>query len=212
MEAPLRLKGRLVNQRTGKIIEQEIYLGEIPVMTDQGTFVINGVERVIISQLIRSAGIFFTSETNGERRFYGAKIIPNRGAWLEFETDLNDCIWVKIDRKRKVPATTLLRAFGYATNEELLAPFRDLEAPDKAGIRPTLEKDPAKNEGEGLKEIYKRIRPGDLATIENARDLIMKMFFSFERYDLGRVGRYKINHRFNLDFPVTKEHRTLEAG
>ena len=209
-EAPLRLKGRLVNQRTGKIIEQEIYLGEIPTMTDQGTFVINGVERVIISQLIRSAGIFFTSETNGERRFYGAKIIPNRGAWLEFETDANDCIWVKIDRKRKVPATTLLRAFGYASNEELLAPFRDLEQPDKAGIRPTLEKDPAKNEGEGLKEIYKRIRPGDLATVENARDLIMKMFFSFERYDLGRVGRYKINHRFSLNFPVTKEHRTLK--
>ncbi|HLC99734.1 MAG TPA: DNA-directed RNA polymerase subunit beta [Patescibacteria group bacterium] len=209
-EAPMRIKARLVNQRTGRIIEQEVYLGDIPLMTNHGTFVINGVERVIVSQLIRSAGIFFTAETIGDRRFYGAKIIPNRGAWLEFETDANGVVWVKIDRKRKVPATTLLRAFGYMTTEEIAALFKDLEKPSEVSIRETLEKDPAKNEGEGLKEVYKRIRPGDLATIENARDLIMKMFFTFERYDLGRVGRYKINHRFGYTYPVNKEHRTLK--
>ncbi|MEK9152918.1 MAG: DNA-directed RNA polymerase subunit beta, partial [Patescibacteria group bacterium] len=189
-EAPLRVKTRLINKRTAETKEQEIYLGDFPIMTDRGTFIVNGIERVVVSQLVRSAGVFFTSENVRGRKYFGAKIIPNRGAWLEMETDSSNVIWVKIDRKRKVAVTSLLRAFGYGNDEEILALFRDIDKhPSINYIANTIEKDIAKSEDDGLKEIYKRIRPGDLATTDNARSLIHSMFFNFDRYDLGKVGR-----------------------
>ncbi len=209
-EAALRVKTRLVNKRTGEIKEQEVYLGDFPIMTGRGTFVINGIERVVVSQLIRSAGVFFTFEQARGRNYYGAKIIPNRGAWLEFETDANNVIWVKIDRKRKVSATALLRAFGYSSDETIKDLFKDVDThADNHHIEASLAKDSSHNEGEGLKEVYKRIRPGDLATVDNARQLIHNMFFNFARYDFDRVGRYKLNKRFNLNVPITKENRIL---
>lgn len=201
-EAPLRVKARLENIRTKEVKEQEIFLGDLPVMTDRGTFIINGVERVIISQLVRSAGAFFSAEVVRGRCYYGAKIIPNRGAWLEFETDAKNVIWVKIDRKRKVAVTALLRAFGYTTDKEILDLFSDIDThPMNKYIETTIAKDISTNEEEGLKEVYKRIRPGDLATADNARQLIHSMFFNFDRYDLGAVGRYKFNLRFGVDNP-----------
>jgi len=210
-EAALRVQVKLINKKTNEIKEQSIYLGDFPVMTERGTFIINGIERVVVSQLIRSAGVFFASEFIRGRNFYGAKIIPNRGAWLEIETDMNDIMWVKIDRKRKVPITALLRAFGYGSDEELAQLFADLNLPEaKEYLAKTLAKDPSHSEAEGLKEVYKRIRPGDLATVDNARELIHKMFFSFDRYDFGKVGRYKLNQRFAFDLPNDAEHRVLQ--
>ena len=209
-EAALRVKTQLTNKRTGEIKEQQVYLGDFPIMTPRGTFVINGIERVVVSQLIRSAGVFFTSEFLRGRRYYGAKIIPNRGAWLEFETDANSVIWVKIDRKRKVAVTSLLRAFGIAGNEDIKAKFADVDThPDNHYIAATLLKDASKDEAEGLIEVYKRIRPGDLATVDNAKQLIHNMFFNFARYDFGRVGRYKLNQRFGFNIPNAKETRVL---
>ena len=212
-EAPLRVKTRLVNIRTKDVKEQEIYLGDLPLMTPRGTFVINGVERVVVSQLVRSAGAFFTAEVYRGRRYYGAKIIPNRGAWLEFETDAKNVIWVKIDRKRKVAVTALLRAFGVAQDEAIMDLFRDIDVhPTNHYIESTLNKDTSKTEDEGLIEVYKRIRPGDRATADNAKSLIHSMFFNFDRYDLGKVGRYKFNLRFNIDVSaedVTKEENRI---
>ncbi len=208
-EAALRVNAVLTNKRSKTKKEQEVYLGDFPLMTDRGTFIINGIERVVVNQLIRSAGVFFTSEIIKGRRHYGAKIIPNRGAWLEFETDAKGLIWVKVDRKRKVAATSLLRAFGLSTDEEIIIAFAKVDTGDHKFITETITKDLAKSEGEGLKEVYKRIRPGDLATVDNARSLIHSMFFNFSRYDFGRVGRYKINKRFGFDLPITKENRVL---
>ncbi|TAL20256.1 DNA-directed RNA polymerase subunit beta [Patescibacteria group bacterium] len=200
-EAPLRVKARLVNKRSGSVKEQEIYLGDLPLMTDRGTYIVNGIERVVVSQLVRSAGVFFTSEFTRGRKYYGAKIIPNRGAWLEMETDLQNVLWVKIDRKRKVAVTSLLRAFGYGTDEDIKELFADADThPTIHYIEATLAKDQAKTQEEGLTEVYKRIRPGDLATTDNARSLIHAMFFNFDRYDLGRVGRYKFSQRFGLKY------------
>ena len=209
-EAPLRVKVELVSKKTSKSSKQEIYLGDFPLMTDRGTFIINGIERAVVSQLIRSPGVLFTSEFINGRKFYGAKIIPNRGAWLEIETDSNGVIWVKIDRKRKVAITALLRAFGYSTDQEITDLFKDVDThPNIRYIENTLKKDISHSEAEGLIEIYKRIRPGDLATADNAKSLIYSMFFNFDRYDLSAVGRYKINQRFNLDTPNDEEHRIL---
>jgi len=209
-EAPLRVKAVLTNKKDNTKKEQEIYLGDFPIMTDRGTFIINGIERAVISQIIRSAGVFFTSNYTRGKRFYGAKIIPNRGAWLEIETDINNILWVKIDRKRKVALTSLLRAFGYSSDEEILALFKDTDNnPGVKFIQNTLTKDIAKNMDDGLIEVYKRIRPGDLATADNAKSLIYSMFFRFERYDLGKVGRYKINQRFNLDLANIPDNRIL---
>ncbi len=214
-ESPMRVKARLKNLRTEEVKEQEIYLGDFPVMTPRGTFIINGVERVVVSQLVRSAGAFFTAENMRGRRYYGAKIIPNRGAWLEFETDAKNVIWVKIDRKRKVAITALLRAFGYGTNESILELFKEVDIhPAVRYIDATLQKDASTNEEEGLREVYKRIRPGDLATADNARTLIHAMFFNFDRYDLGGVGRYKFNIRFGIANPeegVLEEERRILA-
>ncbi|MBI2635249.1 MAG: DNA-directed RNA polymerase subunit beta [Parcubacteria group bacterium] len=242
-EAPLRVKLELVNRRTKKAKEQEIYLGDFPIMTERGTFIVNGVERVVVSQLIRSPGVFFTAAVWRGRKLFGAKIIPNRGAWLEFETDPDGIISVKIDRKRKTPVTALLRAFGSQksqisnlksqkntqipntkykiqdTNEELLKLFKDIDTGSIKYIETTLKKDLSKNAGDGFIEIYKRLRPGDPATPENARQLIEGMFFRFDRYDLAKVGRFKMNQRLGrqttnnkqqtTNFEYTKEDRLL---
>jgi DNA-directed RNA polymerase subunit beta len=210
LEAPLRAKVRLVNEETKKSVRQEIFLGDFPLMTDRGTFIINGIERVVVSQIIRSAGVFFSANGIGGRRYYGAKLIPNRGAWLEIETDAKNVLWVKIDRKRKVAVTSLLRAFGYSTDEEIMELFKDVDThPDFSFIENTFAKDVAENMDEGLIEVYKRIRPGDMATPENAKSLIYAMFFRFDRYDFSRVGRYKINQRFGFDIPNNKDTRIL---
>ncbi|MBA3047293.1 DNA-directed RNA polymerase subunit beta [Candidatus Falkowbacteria bacterium] len=219
-EAPFRINARLVNKKSNKTVSQEVFLGDFPLMTKNGTFIVNGIERVVVSQLIRSAGVIFTSENIRGKKYYGAKIIPNRGAWLEIETDMNNVIWVRIDRKRKVAITSLLRAFGFASDEEIKELFSAKGGSASGGkdadfgkeisyIDSTIAKDIAKNEAEGLKEVYKRIRPGDLATTDNARQLIHSMFFRFDRYDFDRVGRYKINKRFGFDIPNNKETRIL---
>ncbi|EKE07561.1 MAG: hypothetical protein ACD_18C00054G0002 [uncultured bacterium] len=213
-EAPLRVNVRLANKRTNKTEKQEIYLGDMPLMTDRGTFIVNGIERVVVTQLIRSAGAFFTAELSRGRRFYGAKIIPNRGAWIEIETDQNNVLWIKVDRKRKVAATSLLRAFGYSTDEQIKELFTDVNThPNIDYIESTLKKDAASNEDEGLIEVYRRIRPGDLATSDNAKSLIHAMFFNFDRYDLGKVGVYKFDIKFDLNLKKedydNKEQRVL---
>lgn len=210
-ESALRIKTQLTNKQTGEIKEQEVYLGEFPIMTERGTFIINGVERVVVSQIIRSPGVFFTANTFRGEKLFGAKVIPNRGAWLEFETDPQGVIYVKIDRKRKVAVTSLLRAFGYGTDKEILELFRDVDThPTKKYIKATLSKDIAKNSSEGLIEVYRRIRPGDLATADNAKSLIEAMFFNLDRYDLGKVGRFRMNQRLKLNIPVTVENRTFK--
>src|SRR3989339_139083 len=213
-ESPLRVNVRLTNSRTGKSEKQEIYLGDVPLMTDRGTFVVNGIERVAVSQLIRSAGAFFTAEAVRGRRFYGAKIIPNRGAWIEIETDQNNVLWIKVDRKRKVAATSLLRAFGYKNDEDIKKLFEDVNThPNIDFIDNTIKKDAARSEEEGLIEVYRRIRPGDLATADNAKGLIHAMFFNFDRYDLGKVGVYKFATKFSLNLTQeqydNKEERVL---
>jgi len=209
-EAALRVKARLVNKKTGQAVSQEVFLGDFPLMTQNGTFIINGIERAVVSQLIRSAGVIFTAENIRGRKYYGAKIIPNRGAWIEMETDVNNVLWARIDRKRKVAVTSLLRAFGYSEDEDIKKVLSDVDIADGISyVDATIDKDLAKNEAEGLKEVYKRIRPGDLATPENAKQLIHSMFFRFDRYDFDRVGRYKLNQRFNFDIPNNKETRIL---
>ncbi|MBU2101636.1 DNA-directed RNA polymerase subunit beta [Patescibacteria group bacterium] len=190
-EAPLRVKVRLVNKVTGKKKEQEIYLGDIPVMTDRGTFIVSGHERVIISQLIRSPGVYFKDNLYRGRRLFGAKIIPSRGTWLEIETDPDKSIGVKIDRHRKVPITSLLRVFGFS-QEEIKKIFKE-------DIEPTLKKDAAETLEESYIEIYQRIRPGDLATPEDAKKLVDSMLFQEDRYDLSAVGRFKMNQRLELN-------------
>ncbi len=208
-EASLRVETTLLNKKSGGKTTQEVFLGDFPIMTKNGTFIINGIERAIVSQLIRSAGVIFTAEQIRGRKYYGAKIIPNRGAWIEMETDAAGVIWARIDRKRKVAVTSLLRAFGFGSDEEIRALFKDVEKTEVDYIEATLAKDTAKDEAEGLIEVYKRIRPGDLATADNAKSLIHSMFFRFDRYDFDRVGRYKLNKRFGFDIPNNKSTRIL---
>jgi DNA-directed RNA polymerase subunit beta len=207
-EAPLLANVELVNKVTGEVKKQEIYLGDYPWMTSRGTFVINGAERVVVSQLIRSAGVFFTADQHGTSRLYGAKVIPGRGAWLEFETAANGTIYVKIDRKRKIPVTTLLRALGVgeARMKEI---FKHVDTGKLSYVDATLDKDPARGQNDALIEVYRRLRPGDLATVDNARGLIENMFYNFKRFDFSRVGRYKINKRLDLDVPNTTENRVM---
>lgn len=204
-EAPLRAKLRLENKKSGEIKEQEIYLGDFPIMTNRGTFIVNGVERVIISQIVRSPGVFFTVEFQKGKKCFGAKIIPNRGAWIEFETDTDDSIHVRIDRKRKIPVSALLKVFAFADNQEILDAFPD----DDKYIKATLAKDISKTRDDAYIEMYKRIRPGDLATVDNAKQLVNSMFFSAARYDLSEVGRYKFNTRM---FGKRPEHPKTEEG
>lgn len=207
-EAPLKARVELTNKVTGDVKEHEIYLGDFPWMTERGTFVINGAERVVVSQLIRSAGVFFTSEIVGGRNLYGAKVIPGRGAWLEFETAANSALFVKIDRKRKIPVTTLLRALGM-NEASMKDTFKHVDQGESNYIEATLDKDPSRTASEALIEVYRRLRPGDLATVDNARSLLENMFYNFKRFDFSRVGRYKINKRLNLKVANTAENRVM---
>ena len=196
-EGVLRVKVRLTNKETGEIKEQEVYLGELPLITKRGTFIINGVERAVVSQLIRSPGAYFSAEVKKQGTFFRAEIIPSRGAWLEFETHTDGAIYVKVDRRRKLPATALARAMGVKTTEELNKKFKDVPKAGASYIENTLYVDGTKTPGEALVEIYKRLRPGEMATEDNAKDLF-KAMFSFERYDMERVGRWKLNQRLGL--------------
>ena len=231
--SPLWLKVRLINKETGEIQEQEVFMGDFPLMTSNGTFVINGAERVVVSQLIRSPGGYFTSEEDRAtgRKLCFSKLIPNRGAWLEFETSKRDLISVKVDRKRKLPVSVLLRAIqivdldddtlkaamkdpsictnmGLGTDEQLLSLFEDVDTePDHKFIAASIDKDPTKNVNEALLDFYKKLRPGDPPTIDNAVNFLLSLLFSPRRYDLSKVGRYKLNRRLGLDIPI--EHRTL---
>ncbi len=211
-EAPLHVNVELTNKVTGEVKEQEIYLGDYPWMTERGTFVVNGTERVVVSQLIRSAGVFFTADTTPGRNYYGAKLIPGRGAWLEFETSASGAIYVKIDRRRKIPVTTLLRALGYGKVSDIRQEFTDIDTGDVKYIEATLEKDPSHGPNEALIEVYRKLRPGDLATVDNARQMIERMFFDFKRFDYSRVGRFKLNQRLGLDVANTTENRVFQMS
>jgi len=209
-KAPLKVRVSLLNKRTEEIKEADVFMGDFPIMTHRGTFIINGVERVIVSQIVRSYGVLFANTEVAGRKLFGAKIIPSRGAWLEVETDLKNVISVKIDRKRRIPVTTFLRALGVGNDDEIKALFADVDVDDENHyIEATLKKDPAKNYEEGLVETYKKIRPGDLATVESAKSFIEAMFSNIKRYDIGRVGRYKINARLKVDTKNVPENRVL---
>jgi len=208
-EVPLKATAELVNKETGEVRQQEIFLGDYPWMTERGTFIINGAERVVVSQLVRSPGVFFTSERGAAMDLYGAKVIPSRGAWLELDTSATGVISVKIDRKRKLPVTTLLRSFGFASDDEIKALFKDVDTGQVKYIDETLAKDASSSMSEALMEVYRRIRPGDLATAENSKSLIESMFFDFKRYDFSKVGRYKLNKRLHLDVANIVENRVL---
>lgn len=210
-EAPLRAKITLINNQTKKKTTQEVFLGDVPMMTERGTFVINGTERVIIAQILRSPGVFFTENISRDKRYFGAKLIPTRGAWIEIETDGTGVMWAKIDRKRKVALTALLRAFGISKNSDLISTFADVDTGNVKFIKETIAKDAAKDHKSGFVEVYRRIRPGDLATDDNARQLIEGMFFNFSRYDLGKVGRYKVNSRLGVDLSEEPKHRVLQV-
>ncbi|HJJ17715.1 MAG TPA: DNA-directed RNA polymerase subunit beta [Clostridiaceae bacterium] len=192
----LHVKVRLINRETGEIKEQEIYLGDFPLMTDSGTFVINGAERVVVSQLVRSPGCYYGEEfdTKTGKRTYNSTVMPLRGAWLEYETDGNDIFWVRVDRTRKVPVTTLLRAIGIATDSQIIDLFGEEEM-----IKATINKDTIKDQDEALIEIYKKLRPGELPTVDAARNLFNGLFYDNKRYDLAKVGRYKFNQKLALD-------------
>ena len=209
-EAPLHVKAELTNKVTGEVKEQNIYFGDYPWMTDRATFIINGTERVIVSQLIRSAGVFFIADSFNGKRYYGAKVIPGRGAWLEFETATNGSINVKIDRRRKIPVTTFLRALGIVKNSEIKELFADVDNGPINYIDSTIDKDITTSQAAALLEVYRRLRPGDLATVENARSMVERTFFDYKRYDYSRVGRFKLNQRLGFDTPNDSAHRTLQ--
>jgi DNA-directed RNA polymerase subunit beta len=193
--APLRVKARLTNKETGEIKEQDVFMGDFPLMTEKGTFIINGAERVIVSQLVRSPGVYYHSGSDATgKKTYSATVIPNRGAWLELETDTHDVAYVRIDRTRKLPVSVLIRALGYTTNEQILELYDQDEF-----MKITLERDTSQNKEEALVEIYKRLRPGEPPTIDSARALLEGLFLDPRRYDLGRVGRYKLNKKLKLD-------------
>jgi DNA-directed RNA polymerase subunit beta len=195
-KAPLMCDVILSNRITGKSKASRVFLGDFPVMTDRGTFIVNGIERVVVSQIVRSYGVIFIAEELAGKKYFGAKLIPSRGAWLEFETSNRGVISVKVDRKRKIPVTTFLKAMGMESNDKILRTFADVDDNiDLKFIENTLAKDIAKDKETALVEVYKRIRPGDLATAEAAKVFIDALFFNPKRYDLGRVGRYKVNRR-----------------
>ena len=196
----LHVKVRLINRETGEIKEQEIYLGDFPLMTDSGTFIINGAERVVVSQLVRSPGCYYAEvfDTKTGKRTYTSTVMPLRGAWLEYETDGNDIFYVRVDRTRKVPITTLLRAIGLVTDDQI----RDLFGNEEL-IEATIAKDPIKTQEEALIEIYKKLRPGELPTVEAARSLFDGLFYDNRRYDLAKVGRYKFDQKLSLATRIT---------
>ncbi len=224
--APLHVLARLTNKETGEIIEKDIFMGDFPLMTSEGTFIINGTERVVVSQLVRSPGVYFSSDEKPMtgKSLFSARLIPNRGAWLELETSSKHLLTVKVDRKRKLPVTTLLRAIAslardsyhredldMSTDQGILDAFARVDnGPDVRYIQATLERDPVKKEDEALLELYRKLRPGDPATVENARSLVKNLFFNARRYDLGSVGRYKLNRKLDLSIPLSQRTLTLD--
>lgn len=197
--AALKVKARLHNKETGETIDNDVFMGDFPLMTENGTFIINGAERVIVSQLVRSPGIYYAIDFDKiGKKLFSATVIPNRGAWLEYETDSNDIFYVRVDRTRKVPVTVLLRALGLGSDAEILETFGE-----EPKILQTIEKDTTKTYEEGLLEIYKRIRPGEPPTVESAQTLLGNMFFDPRRYDLAKVGRYKFNKKLALRNRIT---------
>jgi len=196
--APLKVRVRLINKETGEVKEQEIFMGDFPLMTETGTFVINGAERVIVSQLVRSPGIYYAMDRDKTgKKLYSNTVIPNRGAWLEYETDSNNIVSVRIDRTRKLPITVFLRALGYGTDAQLIQLFGEDEK-----LLATIQKDNTKSEEEGLLEVYKRLRPGEPPTVESASTLLNNLFFDPKRYDLSKVGRYKFNKKLALAYRI----------
>src|SRR5574344_2599319 len=193
--APLKVFARLYNHETGEVKEQEIYLGDMPIMTDSGTFIVNGAERVIVSQLVRSPSVYFGREIDKKngKNIITSQIIPTRGTWLEYETDARDNIYVRIDRTRKVPVTTLLRALGLSNDEDIL----DLYGENDSLVK-TIEKDVNKNTDESLIDIHSKLRPGEPSTLDSAKNQLITRFFDAFRYDLARVGRYKFNKKLNV--------------
>src|SRR3712207_3099024 len=192
--APLKVKVRLLNKETGEVKEQEVFMGDFPLMTQQGTFVINGAERVIVSQLVRSPGAYYGYDVDKTgKKLFSATVIPNRGAWLEYETDSNDIIYVRIDKTRKLPISILIRALGLGSDAEIIEWFGEEER-----LKSTIEKDNTKTREEALLEIYKRLRPGEPPTVDSAVSLINSLFFDAKRYDLSRVGRYKFNKKLAI--------------
>ena len=205
-QAPLKLKVRLTDKETGEIKESEVYMGDLPLMTDKGTFIINGAERVVVSQLVKSPGVYFSDRLDVSGNvLYGATLIPNRGAWFELEMDSAGVIYTRIDKTRKIPVTVLLRAIGFETNEDIM----ELYGGDEA-IVTTLEKDPTTNKKEALIEFYRRLRPGEMATEDAAEQLLKNLFFDPRRYDMAAVGRYKVNKKLELNIPEDVRHLTIE--
>ena len=201
-QAPLLTDVRLTNKETGEIKEQLVFMGDFPMMTDQGTFIINGTERIVVSQLVRSPGVYYSSEMDSGKQIYKAQIIPSRGAWLEFEVDKRDQLMVSIDRKRKQSATMFLRALGIAvTNDDIIELLGNSDV-----IKRTLERDTALTREDALIEIYRRLRPGEPPTVDASRSLLEGLLFNPQRYDLARVGRYKVNKKLNL---TTEEEVTV---
>lgn len=205
--APLFVMVRFINKETGEIKEQQVFMGDLPLMTEKGTFVINGTERTVVSQLVRSPGVYFDREIDkaSDKMIHSCKIIPSRGAWLEMEIDKREIASVRIDRKRKIPVTVLLKAIGYTGTDELIEMFDE-----SVSIKKTLEKDYCETQEEALVEIYKKLRPGEPPTIESAKSLIETLFFNEHRYDLAKVGRYKINKKLNLDIDINTTVLTKE--
>src|SRR5918997_1821879 len=213
---PLYVDVELRIKETGEIQSQRVYMGDYPWMTDEGTFIINGAERVVVSQLVRSPGVYYTATEDPAtgRNLFSAKVIPNRGAWLEFETGARGQLYVKVDRKRKLEATKLLRAVGYESNDEISALFTRVDTAETPYIASTLEKDSTNTRGEALIEVYKKLRPGDPPTGDNAEKLVESLFFNFRRYDLGRVGRYKLNKKLDpvaerMGIQLPRDQRTI---
>ena len=193
--APLKVDARLFNQETGEVKEQEIYLGDMPIMSETGTFIINGAERVIVSQLVRSPSAYYSKEIDKKngKEIITSQVIPTRGTWLEYETDARDCVYCRIDRTRKVPVTTFLRALGLSSDADIV----DLFGEDEYLLR-TIEKDPNKNTDESLIDIHSKLRPGEPSTLDSAKNQLISRFFDSFRYDLAKVGRYKFNHKLDV--------------
>jgi DNA-directed RNA polymerase subunit beta len=224
--APLTVKSRLTNKETGEIIERDVFMGDFPLMTKDGTFIINGTERVVVSQLMRSPGVYFTAEEHAAtgKNLFAAKLIPTRGAWLEFETSNKHLLSVRIDRKRKLPVTTLLRAIAnlardhfytgnldLSTDQGILDAFATVDNdPSIRYMQATLDRDPVKTENEALLEVYRKLRPGDPVTLDNAHSLVNNLFFNTRRYNLGKVGRYKLNRKLDLSLPLTHHVLTVD--
>ncbi len=211
-DAPLKLTATLINKQTSKRQVQEVFLGDIPQMTDNGTFVINGVERCIVNQIVRSPGVFFSGEIDRitGRTLFSAEVRPEHGSWLDFSLSRSDVLTVRIDRKRKFPATTLLRALGIESNTEITELFKDVDtSKDRKFIETTLMKDTTKNAIEAVLEIYRRMRPGEPVVLDTAREYLKNLFFSHRRYSLDKVGRYKMNKKFALNTPNTRENWIL---